>query len=116
MNKPYEYISQFLVITILAIANPIANPAWSKPTGAIQPRKGDANRLRSMQGQPIVPTNSERFNSSQDLPSSNLKIQKTNIQIGTVEPVTPSNYNASPQKVNKSGTFSSDPLNAIPIF
>ena len=116
MNKPYQYISQFLVITILAIANPIANPAWSKPTGAIQPRKGDANRLRSMQGQPIVPTNSDRFNSSQDPQNSNLKIQKVNIQFEPVESVVPSNYNASPQKVNKSGSFSSDPLNAIPIF
>ncbi len=112
MNKSYQYISQFLVITILEIAN----PAWSKPTGAIQPRKGDANRLRSVQGKPIVPTNSDRFNSPQDLPNSNLKIKNINIQFGAVEPVIPSNYNATPQKVNKSGSFSSDPLNAIPIF
>jgi hypothetical protein len=116
MKKPCQYISQFLVITILAIAFPTINPAWSKPTGAIQPRKGDATRLRSVQGQPIVPTNSDRFNSSQDPQNSNLKIQKVNIQFEPVESVVPSNYNASPQKVNKSGNFSSDPLNAIPIF
>jgi hypothetical protein len=116
MNRRYQYISRFLVITILAIAFPTISPAWSKPTGAIQPRKGDAIRLRSVQGQPIVPTNSDRFNSSQDPQNSNLKIQKVNIQFEPVESVVPSNYNASPQRVNKSGGFSSDPLNAIPIF
>ena len=116
MNRRYQYISRFLVITILAIAFPTINPAWSKPTGAIQPRKGDATRLRSVQGQPIVPTNSDQFAPTQNSSDANLKIQKVNIQVGTTEPVIPSNYNASPQKVNKSGSFSSDPLNAIPIF
>ena len=33
-----------------------------------------------------------------------------------IQPVIPGNYNASPQKVNRSGTFISDPLNAIQIF
>jgi hypothetical protein len=63
-----------------------------------------------------MPTNSDQFAPTQNSSDANLKIQKVNIQVGTTEPVIPSNYNASPQKVNKSGSFSSDPLNAIPIF
>ena len=83
---------------------------------AVQPQKGDADRLRVRQGELILPTNTDEFVPSQDLPSSSLRIQNINLEVNPVEPVVPGNYNAAPQKVNRSGSFSSDPLNAIPIF
>jgi len=66
------------------IAFPIVNPAWSKLTGATQPRKCDVNRLHSVQGQPIVPTNSNQFAPTQNSSDANLKIQKVNIQVVTL--------------------------------
>ncbi|NUN63368.1 hypothetical protein HCU40_01095 [Pseudanabaena biceps] len=108
MNRHYhQYISQVLIVALSAT---IAIPALA------QPRRGDADRLRSAQDQPIVPTNTNQFSPDPNLPSSNLKIQNINLEVESVQPVIPGNYNASPQKVNKSGNFSSDPLNAIPIF
>jgi hypothetical protein len=119
MNRHYQSISQFSIIaSIIAgvtIAGSTITPALAQ-NSALQPRRGDANRLRPAQGQPIYPTNTDQFSPSTDLPSSNLTIQKINLEVGTVEPVIPGNYNATPQKVNKLGSFSSDPLNAIPIF
>jgi hypothetical protein len=112
MNKHYQYISQSLAIAITAIAT-TASPAWAQST---QPRRGDADQLRPAQGQPISPTNADEFSPNQKLPNTNLKTQNINLEVGTVEPVIPGNNNASPQKVNKSGNFSSDPLNAIQIF
>jgi hypothetical protein len=113
MNRHYQYISQSLAIAIIAIASTMSSPAWAQST---QPRQGDADQLRPAQGQPISPTNTDEFSPNQELLDSNLKIQNVNLEVGTLEPVIPGNNNASPQKVNKSGNFSSDPLNAIQIF
>jgi hypothetical protein len=101
----------FFPITLTLITLAGHDLAW-----AVQPQKGDADRLRVRQGEPILPTNTDQFAPSQELPSSNLKIQNINLEVNPVEPVVPGNYNAAPQKVNRSGNFSSDPLNAIPIF
>jgi len=116
MNRHYQYISQFSTIAILAIASTAISPAWAQQNGSIQPQKGDADLLRPAQGQVILPTNTDQFSLRKDLPNSSLKIQNVNFEVGTIEPVIPGNSNASPQKVNKSGTFISDPLNAIQIF
>lgn len=116
MNRHYQRISQFSAISILAIASISISPAWSQSSDSMQPRKGDADRLRPSQGLPVSPTNTDEFSTNKDLPNSNLKIQNINLEIGSVQPVIPGNYNASPQKVNRSGNFSSDPLNAIQIF
>ncbi len=113
MNRHYQYISQFFAIAVMAIATTAISPAWAQST---QPRKGDADRLRPAQGQPILPTNTEQFSPSVDLPNSNLKIQNTNLEVGVVKPVLSGDYNASPQKVNNLGNFSSDPLHAVQIF
>jgi len=113
MNRHYQRISQFLAIAILAIASTTISPALAQSN---QPRKGDAARLRPAQGQPISPTNTNQFSLERDLPSSNLKIQNVRLDVEAIQPVIPGNYNASPQKVNRSGTFSSDPLNAVQIF
>lgn len=114
MNRHYQYISQFGIAVILAIAT--ASQVMAQSTVAAQPRKGDANQLRPAKGQPISPTNIDQFSLKRSLPSSNLKIQKVNLEVGNVEPVLSGNYNASPQKVNKLGNFTSDPLNAVQIF
>jgi len=116
MNRHYQYISQVSTIVILAIASTTISPAWGQQNGSIQPQKGDADLLRPAQGQVILPTNTDQFSPSKDLPNSSLKIQTVNFEVGATEPVIPGNSNASPQKVNKSGTFISDPLNAIQIF
>lgn len=116
MNRHYQYISQFSTIAILAIASTTITPAWAQQNGSILPQKGDADLLRPAQGQVISPTNTDQFSPSKDLPNSSLKIQNVNFEVGATEPVIPGNSNASPQKVNKSGTFISDPLNAIQIF
>lgn len=116
MNRHYQYISQFSTIAILAIASTTITPAWAQQNGSILPQKGDADLLRPAQGQVISPTNTDQFSLSKDLPNSSLKIQSVNFEGGATEPVIPGNSNASPQKVNKSGTFISDPLNAIQIF
>lgn len=113
MNRHYQRISQFSAIAILAIASTAISPVSAQST---QPRQGDADRLRPAQGQPISPTNTDQFSIERDLPDSNLKIQNINFDVEEIQPVVPGNYNASPQKVNRSGTFSSDPLNAIQIF
>jgi hypothetical protein len=114
MNRLYKYISQVLTVVILAIASAaIVDMAGAQQP---QPRKGDADRLRPAQGQPIYPTNTNEFAPREELPDASLKIQNINLEVGTIEPVIPGNYNASPQKVNKSGNFISDPLNAIQIF
>lgn len=115
MKRHDQYISQFLMLAIVAIATPVISPVWAQ-NESIQPRKGDADRLRPAQGQSILPTNTDQFTLNQNLLDSSLKIQKINFEVETTEPVIPGNYNASPQKVNRSGTFSSDPLNAIQIF
>jgi hypothetical protein len=115
MNKYYQYISQVSMVAILAIAG-AASPVWAQKQESLQPHKGDAERLRPAQGQPIVPTNTDQFSLERDLPNSNLKIQNINLEVEAIQPVIPGNYNASPQKVNRSGTFSSDPLNAVQIF
>ena len=113
MNRYYQRISQFSMIAILAIASTAISPVSAQST---QPQQGDADRLRPAQGQPISPTNTDQFSIERDLPNSNLKIQNINFDVEEIQPVIPGNYNASPQKVNRSGTFSSDPLNAIQIF
>ena len=113
MNRHYQRISQFSAIAILAIASTAISPVSAQST---QPQLGDADRLRSAQGQPISPTNTDQFSIERDLPNSNLKIQNITFDVEESQPVIPGNYNASPQKVNRSGTFSSDPLNAIQIF
>ena len=113
MNRHYQRISQFSAITILAISSTAMSPVSAQST---QPQQGDADRLRPAQGQPISPTNTDQFSIERDLPNSNLKIQNINFDVEEIQPVIPGNYNASPQKVNRSGTFSSDPLNAIQIF
>ncbi|PZO41486.1 MAG: hypothetical protein DCF19_09805 [Pseudanabaena frigida] len=113
MNRHYQYISQFSMMAIVAIASTTISPASAQSN---QPRKGDADRLRPAQGQPISPTNTDQFSLGRDLRSSNLKIQNINLDVEGIQPVIPGNYNASPQKVNRSGTFSSDPLNAVQIF
>lgn len=97
----------------MAIASTAISPAWAQST---QPRKGDADQLRPAQGQPILPTNTEQFSPRSDLSNSNIKIQNTNLDVGVVKPVLSGDYNASPQKVNNLGNFSSDPLHAIQIF
>ncbi len=111
MNRHYRYIAQF---GIAAIAT--ASPVMAQTTVSAQPRKGHANQFRPAKGQPISPTNIDQFSLKRSLPSSNLKIQKVNLEVGNVEPVLSGNYNASPQKVNKLGNFTSDPLNAVQIF
>lgn len=113
MNRHYQRISQFSAIAILAITSTAISPVSAQST---QPQQGDADRLRPAQGQPISPTNTDQFSIERDLPNSNLKIQNINFDVEEIQPVIPGNYNASPQKVNRSGTFSSDPLNAIQIF
>jgi len=113
MNRHYQRISQISAIALLAIASTAISPVSAQST---QPRQGDADRLRPAQGQPISPTNTDQFSIERDLPDSNLKIQSVNFDVEEIQPVVPGNYNASPQKVNRSGTFSSDPLNAIQIF
>lgn len=113
MNRHYQRISQFSAIAILAIASTAISPVLAQST---QPRQGDADRLRPAKGQPISPTNTDQFSIERGLPNSDLKIQNINLDIEEIQPVIPGNYNASPQKVNRSGTFSSDPLNAVQIF
>jgi hypothetical protein len=113
MNIHYQRISKFLTIAGLAIASPAISPVFAQST---QPQRGDADRLRPAQGQPISPTNTDQFSLERDFPRSDLKIQNVKLDIEAIQPVIPGNYNASPQKVNRSGTFISDPLNAIQIF
>ena len=113
MNRHYQRISQFSAIAILAIASTAISPVLAQST---QPRQGDADRLRPAKGRPISPTNTDQFSIERGLPNSDLKIQNINLDVEEIQPVIPGNYNASPQKVNRSGTFSSDPLNAIQIF
>ncbi len=114
MNRHHQYISQLSMFVIMAIASITTSPAWAQQSS--QPHKGDADQLRPAQGKPISPTNTDQFSPSQELPNSNLKIQKINLDVEAIEPVVPGNSNAAPQKVNRSGNFISDPLNAIQIF
>ena len=114
MDRYYQYVSQIFIVTILAIASTAVSPAWSQ--SETQPRKGDADRLRPAQGQSISPTNTDQFLIDRDSRDSNLKVQNLNFDVEAIQPVVPGNYNASPQKVNRSGNFSSDPLNAVQIF
>lgn len=116
MNRHYQYISPILMMAIVAIASTTISPAEAQQNTFILPQKGDADRLRPAQGQPIAPTNTDQFLIERDLPNSNLKLQNINVKVEAIQPVTPGNYNASPQKVNRSGNFSSDPLNAVQIF
>ncbi|GBO53581.1 hypothetical protein APA_1488 [Pseudanabaena sp. lw0831] len=113
MNRHYQRISQFLAIAGLAIASATISPVFAQ---SAQPQRGDADSLRPAQGQPISPTNTDQFSLERDFPRSDLKIQSINLDVEAIQPVIPGNYNASPQKVNRSGTFISDPLNAIQIF
>lgn len=115
MNKYYQYISQVSMVAIFAIAG-AASPVWAQKQELLKPRRGDAESLRPAQGQPVVPTNTDQFSLERDLPNANLKIQNVNLKVEAIQPVIPGIYNASPQKVNRSGTFSSDPLNAVQIF
>jgi hypothetical protein len=116
MNRHYPSISQISMVAILAIASTAISPAWAQQNESIQPRKGDADLLRPAQGQPISPTNTNQFSLERDVSNSNLKIQNVNLEVEAIQPVIPGNYNASPQKVNKLGSFSTDPLNAVQIF
>ena len=109
MQRLNQYFSQLVIMGLLAIA--IGNPAQ-----AGTPRQGDADRLRPKQGAPISPTNGDQFSPELGIPSSEIKIRNIKLEVTPIEPVIPGNYNATPQKVNRSGNFSSDPLNAIPIF
>ncbi|PZU91815.1 MAG: hypothetical protein DCE90_19375 [Pseudanabaena sp.] len=113
MNRHYQRIYQFLAIATVGIISTAISPALAQST---QPQQGDADRLRPAKGQPISPTNTDQFSVERDLPDSNLKIQNINFAVEEIQPVIPGNNNASPQKVNRSGTFSSDPLNAVQIF
>lgn len=113
MNIHYQRISKCLTIAGLAIASATISPVFAQST---QPQRGDADRLRPSQGQPISPTNTDQFSLERDMPRSDLKIQNVKLDVEAIQPVIPGNYNASPQKVNRSGTFISDPLNAIQIF
>ncbi len=113
MNIHYQRISKCLTIAGLAIASATISPVFAQST---QPQRGDADRLRPAQGQPISPTNTDQFSLERDMPRSDLKIQNVKLDVEAIQPVIPGNYNASPQKVNRSGTFISDPLNAIQIF
>ena len=58
MNRHYQRISQVLTIVGLAIASTIVSPVHAQST---QPQRGDADRLRPAQGQPISPTNTDQF-------------------------------------------------------
>ena len=113
MNRHYQRISQVLTIAGLAIASTTISPVFAQST---QPQRGDADRLRTNQDQPISPTNTDQFSLERDMLRSDLKIQNINFDVEAIQPVIPGNYNAAPQKVNRSGTFISDPLNAIQIF
>ena len=116
MNRYYRNVAQNIAhICIGSLIIAIANPA-SAQSDSLSPRRGDADRLRPSLGQPIEPTNTDQFSPSQELPDSNLQIRNINLEYTPVESVVPGIYNASPQKVNRSGNFSTDPLNAIPIF
>ncbi len=116
MNESYRRISQFLMtLAIATITIGDATPVWSQ-TNSAQPRRGDADRLRPAQGQRISPTNLDQFAPSQNPSSTSLTIQNINLEVVPTEPVLAGNYNATPQRVNKLGSFSSDPLNAIQIF
>lgn len=112
MNRHCQSISQFSAIAItglVAIALSSASPVFAQ-------RLGDADQLRPAKGKPISPTNTDQFSPDSNISNSELKIQNINLEVEEVQPVIPGNNNASPQKVNRSGTFSSDPLNAIQIF
>ncbi|MBD2188956.1 hypothetical protein [Pseudanabaena mucicola] len=111
MNRHYQYIAPVAMMAIMAIS--AIAPAFAQ---SIQPRRGDADQLRPAQGQPISPTNQDQFAPNQVQPDASLQIQNIELDTEEIQPVIPGNYNASPQRVNKSGTFSSDPLNAILIF
>ena len=112
MKRYYRNVVQICIgFLIVAIAN-----SANAQTNSASPRRGDADRLRPSLGQPIEPTNTDQFSPSQELPDSNLQIRNINLEYTPVESVVPGIYNASPQKVNRSGNFSTDPLNAIPIF
>jgi hypothetical protein len=114
MDRYYQYISQISIIASLAISSTAISSAWAQ--SPIKPRKGDADRLRPAQGGTISPTNTNQFLLDRDLPAANLKIQNLNFKVESIQPVIPGNNNASPQQVNRSGNFSSDPLNAVQIF
>ncbi|OIP76677.1 MAG: hypothetical protein AUK48_05510 [Oscillatoriales cyanobacterium CG2_30_44_21] len=112
MNKHYQRIAQFSAIAItglVAISLNSVSPVFAQ-------RRGDADQLRPAQGKPISPTNTDQFSPDGNVPNSELNLQNINLEVEEVQPVIPGNNNASPQKVNRSGTFSSDPLNAIQIF
>jgi hypothetical protein len=113
MNRHYQRISQVLAIAGLAIASTTVSPVFAQST---KPQRGDADRLRPAQGQSVSPTNTDQFSLERDMLRSDLKIQNVKLDVEAIQPVIPGNYNASPQKVNRSGTFISDPLNAIQIF
>lgn len=109
MQRLNQYFSQLLIMGLCAIAA-------SSPVQAGTPRQGDADRLRPQQGAPISPTNTDLFLPEQSVSKSEIKTRNIRLEVTPTEPVIPGNYNATPQKVNRSGSFSSDPLNAIPIF
>ncbi len=109
MQRLNQYFSHFLIMGLCAIA-------VSSPAQARTPRQGDADRLRPQQGAPISPTNTDQFSPEQGISSSEIKTRSIKFEVAPIEPGIPGNYNATPQKVNRSGSFSSDPLNAIPIF
>lgn len=114
MDRYYQYVSQISIGAILVLTSTAVDLAWAQRE--IQPRKGDADRLRPAQGQSISPTNTDQFLIDRDFRNSNLKVQNLNFKVEAIQPVIPGNNNASPQKVNRSGNFSSDPLNAVQIF
>ncbi|MEE3717077.1 hypothetical protein V2H45_10000 [Tumidithrix elongata RA019] len=103
-----------------------AKSAWAQKTdadlpnveGQVKPRKGDANTLRSLQGEPVTPTNGNLFDRSVSDPTSDVNLHKTEINFVPIIPVTPAIPNASPQSptLNVPGVFTSDPLHAIPLF
>ncbi|CAN1212464.1 hypothetical protein TUMEXPCC7403_19815 [Tumidithrix helvetica PCC 7403] len=86
--------------------------------GQIKPRKGDANTLRSPQGEPVTPTNGNLFDRQVVDNTSDVNLQKTEINFVPTVSVTPATPNASPQSptLNVPGVFTSDPLHAVPLF
>jgi hypothetical protein len=84
----------------------------------LKPRKGDANVLRSPEGDPVTPTNSDLFDRQTVDRNTNVNLQRTDITFAPIVPVTPAIPNASPQSIylNVPGAFTTDPLHAIPLF
>jgi hypothetical protein len=102
-----------LVKTDVAIAQDVTDSEIEA-----KPRKGDANTLRSLQGEPVTPTNGNLFDRQVVDPNSDVNLQNVQINLKPIVTVTPSIPNASPlsPNLNVPGAFTTDPLHAIPLF